>query len=100
MHLILIAGGDGVKPEGKQRHPYFDVLDNLIGLKGRPNRSMSELTAGLAGRPPNPVFGHDAMDRYHAVQVIIKAAKLPKNWGTCPTCHGHAEVPVEAQAKA
>lgn len=52
-----------------------------------------ELTTGLAGRPPYEPIGHDSIDLYVASKAIIKAAKLPENWGICTSCEGHAETP-------
>ena len=91
--LLLMAGDSQRRGAEDRRHPYFDALDELIGLKGCPNASMAELTGGLAERPPS-VFGHDVMDRHKAVKKIIKAAGLPKDWGNCPTCKGHEEIEV------
>jgi hypothetical protein len=52
---------------------------------------IEEITTGLAGRPPQAPFGHDASDRWHAVNKIIKAAGFtPSEWGICATCGGEA----------
>lgn len=93
--LILVAGSDSVKRGDRagRRHPYFDVIDELIGLNGVVNESMAELTGGLAGRPPS-FMGHDSLDNGAAVEKIIKAAGLPEKWGYCPTCNGHGYLEV------
>jgi hypothetical protein len=87
--LLMLAGSDGVR--GK-RHPYFDTLDHMIGLKGVPNESMAELTSALAGRQPDRFLGHDSIDQFKAIKAIIKAAGLPEKWGHCPTCKGTTEI--------
>lgn len=93
--LIMLAGSDGAtKTGGKRRHPYFDDLEDLIGMpRANPTPALSALTAGLAGRKPCSITGHDSLDQSHAVRVIIKAAGMPDNWGHCPTCKGEGCVP-------
>ena len=91
--LLMLAGSDGFNKRGmRKRHPYFDTLDHMIGLKGVPNESMAELTSAFAGRQPDRFFGHDSTDQYKAVRAIVKAAGLPEKWGHCPTCKGTAEI--------
>jgi hypothetical protein len=92
--LILLAGSDGVRKDGKGRHPYFDDLDRLIGMpKGNPTPALGLLTGGLAGRAPDRIFGHDGLDEHHAVRIIVQAAGMPEDWGNCPACKGEGLVP-------
>lgn len=98
--LLLLAGADGARKKGTdKRHPYFDDLERLIGLRGTANEDMAVFTTGLAGRPPSP-FGHDVIDQHTAVKKILKAAGLPENWGTCPTCKGDGTLDSTAALSA
>lgn len=84
--LLMISGSDSL--QGKN-HPYFDGIQKVAyGFNSIPSKDLAELTSGLAGRKCSLPFGHDACDRWSAVSKIIKAAGLPKNWGTCKTCKG------------
>jgi hypothetical protein len=86
--LLMLSGDDSLK--GKN-HPYFDwITKSVYGFNSVPSPEMAELTAGLAGRKPDGLFGHDASDRWSASSKIIEAAGLPKEWGTCKTCQGDA----------
>ena len=67
-------------------HPWLASMEHRPHVP--PSAEIRELTGGLAGRPPRN-WGHDAIDRWHATDAIIKAAGLdPKTWGICPACNG------------
>jgi hypothetical protein len=86
VHLILIAGGDSLT--GKV-HPWLEEAGvSDVGT------TMHELTAGLAGRSAAGRLGHDACDRWSAVEKIVVAAGLTKDWGCCLTCKGEAIDPA------
>ena len=68
-------------------HPWLQSMEYRPHVP--PSADIRELTGGLAGRAPRG-WGHDAIDRWHATDAIIKAAGLdPKTWGICPACQGH-----------
>jgi hypothetical protein len=82
--LLMISGEDSLRG---RCHPYLDEAP-LFQTQGETcGKDMAELTTGLAGRAPN-FMGHDSIDRWNAEKKIIKAAGLPDNWGTCPSCQG------------
>jgi len=82
--LLMLSGDDAKR--GKC-HPYFTggALFRTNGKTCGPD--MAELTQALAGRESS-FLGHDACDRWTAVNKIIAAAGLPEGWGTCPDCDG------------
>lgn len=85
--LILLSGEDSING---RCHPYFRTMDGLhTTCAETPGKDMAELTAGLAGRPPTEMLGHDACDQWRATAKIKEAAGVPEDWGTCKTCKGH-----------
>ncbi len=78
---LMLAGFDSAKGT---YHPYLVEMGC-----DKPSPDMMELTSGLAGRAPS-VMGHDAIDKWVAVNKIILAAGLTKEWGICQTCKGEA----------
>jgi len=57
-----------------------------------PSHDLGDLTTALAGREPDRLIGHDAMDRHNAVDKIIRVAGFdPKTWGICPDCRGSGD---------
>lgn len=60
-------------------------------------QQLSEFTSGLAGRKPL-FFGHDAIDRMHALDKIMTAAGLSEQWGSCPVCEGDGTDPAVKEA--
>lgn len=89
--LLMLSGSDSL---GGKNHPYFDSMQQFIyGFNSIPSKDMIELTEGLAGRKIDRI-GHDASDRWRATAKIIKAAGLPKKWGTCKTCKGESIDPA------
>ena len=73
----------------RNRIKFEELVGNFMHSSG-----IDEITTGLAGRSPSTVFGHDASDRWRAVDKIIIAAGLnPDDWGICPTCGGEAIAP-------
>jgi hypothetical protein len=92
--LLMLSGDDAAR--GKC-HPYFDEAP-LYATQGKvPSIDMVELTTALAGRAPSSL-GHDACDKWSATKKIIKAAKLPKDWGICKSCGGDAIDPAVKKA--
>lgn len=84
VHLILVAGTDGAKGT---YHPWLQRTG--CPPKQAPSKDMLELSSGLAGRPGDRIFGHDAVDRWRATQKVIAAAGLdPEKWGVCKDCKG------------
>lgn len=86
VHLLMLSGEDAGR--GKC-HPWLisGELLNTYGCVCGPD--MAELTGALAERAPDRSLGHDACDRFRAVNKIIQAAGLaPKVWGICPECDG------------
>ena len=91
--LILLAGEHPHRKDANGLHPYLARLPRVIGASQPPSMAFADLTAGLAGRAPRGVLGHDALDRWAATSAIVKAAGLdPDTWGICPTCKGEGEV--------
>lgn|SRR3990167_6789817 len=91
VNLLMLSGSDSL--DGKC-HPYFNEAP-LYATQGLvPSPDMAELTTALAGRAPAGRMGHDTSDKWSATKKIIKAAKLPKDWGTCKTCAGHCVDPA------
>lgn len=91
-----------MSPEDVRRqkcHPYFQnaPLNNTRGIVVSPD--IAELTAGLAGRKGDGLFGHDCCDNWSAVRKIVAAAGLKKKWGVCPTCNGEGSVWDSAENK-
>lgn len=87
VHLILVAGECSTRGES---HPWLNVG---CAPSEPPSKDMMELTTGLAGRKPS-FIGHDSLDRWTAVDKIIKAAGLnPKQWGVCLNCKGEGVDP-------
>ncbi|MHB1778053.1 MAG: hypothetical protein ACYCU7_19030 [Acidimicrobiales bacterium] len=94
VHLLLIAGADSIKGS---RHPWLDGVPHM--RSEAPSPDMAELSAGLAGRKPDPFFGHDSIDRWIATKKIIEAAALdPETWGICTHCKGDAVDPETKEA--
>ena len=93
-HLLLMVGEAGVTPQ-KPLHPW------LVGIplapERRPHADAAEFSTGLAGRSMSP-FGHDAMDRWHATEALVKAAGLPEDWHICSVCKGHTIHPDDLEA--
>jgi hypothetical protein len=85
--LIMLSGEDARR--GKC-HPYFydAPLHNTAG-DFVPSLDMAELTEGLAGRKAS-FMGHDSCDKWSAVNKIVAAAGMPKDWGICKHCGGDA----------
>lgn len=97
-HLALMLDDDlGSQRRGQPLHPYFDSVPRPYGSPtrtsdARPSPDIAEFGAGLAGRE-GVFMGHDAIDRWHATDALIRAAGLdPKVWGVCPQCQGHGSV--------
>ena len=92
VNLILLSGADAAN---KSCHPYFNEIWALHQTMGKvPSPDMAALSTGLAGRSPMGRMGHDGCDRWTATAKIVKAAGLPKSWGTCKTCKGHGIDPT------
>jgi len=94
--LILLAGADAATPEAARTrriwpHPYLREIGCQSFTSVSPDAA--ELSTALAGRAPS-LFGHDCCDSGAALRKLIKAAGLPKQWGICPTCKGHAIDPA------
>lgn len=87
--LALIVDEDrNAQTRGHDLHPYLRD-SGTIAYGTRPSPDYAEFGAALAGRPCDP-FGHDAVNRWHATEVLIKAAGLdPETWGVCAACGGH-----------
>ena len=87
-HVILMLDDDLIAQQaGRPNHPWLTRLP--IHPSTRPSPDAAELGLGLAGRPARAPFGHDALDRWRAVEAIIEAAGLdPKTWGICHSCKG------------
>lgn len=83
VHLIMILPEevDSVRP----LHPWLEALP--LRPDRRPTRQITEITTGLAGRPPGSL-GHDSIDNVVATRLIGVAADLPDDWDICPTCQG------------
>ena len=87
--LLMLSGSDAQR---EQCHPYlvnaplYDTAGKFCG------KDMIQLTAALAGRQPSDFAGHDACDRWSAIEKILLAAKLPKSWGTCKACKGSGRI--------
>jgi hypothetical protein len=102
VHLLLIAGENGLKGKGKL-HPWLESLDNAPTDPDNgyavvpPTPLLSDLTTKLAGRVPG-FLGHDAIDRWAATKAIVRGAGLPENWGTCKMCEGHGVHPDDRAA--
>lgn len=94
-HLILMLGEEGQARGDRPLHPWLQSV--ALAPKRRPTARMAEVTGGLSGRPPRE-WGHDACDRWAATKAILKAAGLSEDWGTCPTCKGHAIHPGDIAA--
>lgn len=93
--LLMLSGSDAAKG---RCHPYFYQMPGLYNSEGKiPSKDLAELTGKLAGRGPD-LMGHDAIDRWSATAKIIKAAGLPKSWGTCKTCEGSGCAPENRKA--
>lgn len=92
-HLILMLGEER---GGRPLHPWLQAVP--LAPERAPGPDAALLTGGLAGRPPRTPFGHDAIDRWHATNAIIKAAGLPDDWGICAVCKGHAIHPDDVAA--
>ncbi len=93
--LLMLSGDDAAQG---RCHPYFrgDYLCYTAGETPTPD--LAELTVGLAGRPQR-LLGHDACDRWKAIDAIIAAAGLDsKTWGLCPACAGEGENPETKEA--
>lgn len=85
--LLLMLDTDlDAQERGRPLHPWLQAI-NYPGK--RPSADIRELATALAGRPAS-FMGHDAINRGHATQAIVKAAGLPEGWGICPTCNGSA----------
>lgn len=99
VRLILLAGSDAANKQTSLRRENIPTHPFLQDL-GLPlvSADMIELTTGLAGHPPDGIFGHDEVDLYSAVGKILKAAKLPKTWGRCKTCCGGGDDPTTRAA--
>jgi hypothetical protein len=81
----------------RQLHPWLAAVP--LAPNVLPGRDMAELTTGLAGRSPEGRgIGHDAIDRMRATRKIAEAAGMPKGWGVCRVCHGHAIHPDDLEA--
>jgi hypothetical protein len=93
-HLLLMVGEAGIT--GRSLHPWLEAVP--LAPRKKPGPQSAEFSGGLAGRAPAGPFGHDACDRWAATKAIIKAAGLPDEWGTCPTCKGHAIHPDDLEA--
>jgi hypothetical protein len=88
--LLLMVGEDvRTQQQGRNLHPWLTEI--ALRPEMRPGPDAAEFSAGLAGRAPR-TLGHDAIDRWTAQKAIVKAAGLPEDWGTCPTCGGHGSV--------
>lgn len=82
--LLMIAGEDSLRG---RNHPYFHGANFDASLV--PSPEFADLTTALTGRAPVGRLGHDALDRWAAMNTILTAAKLdPKTWGVCAVCHG------------
>jgi len=58
-----------------------------------PTSDLGDLTTQLCGREPDTLIGHDSIDRYNAVDKIIRVAGFdPKTWGICPDCKGSGDL--------
>jgi hypothetical protein len=98
VRLIMLSGSDAAKPD-KSAHPYFrqDSLHNSYGIVADPD--MVELTAGLAGRQPDSIWGHDSSDSWKAVKAVIAAAGLDADvWGLCDYDDGLTNEDASARA--
>ena len=86
--LLMLSGSDALQG---RCHPYL-IEAPLYSTRGKAcGQDMTDLTAGLAGRPPYS-FGHDACDKYVATKKIVAAAGLPESWGICQTCDGEGVI--------
>lgn len=93
--LLMLSGDDSLR---QKNHPYF-VHNIALGHNVIPSPDMADLTEGLAGRRSRLPFGHDAIDRWNAVDKIVAAAGLdPKVWGVCQTCGGECIHPDHKEA--
>ncbi|GAB3977415.1 hypothetical protein GCM10029978_067060 [Actinoallomurus acanthiterrae] len=94
---LLARVGDAAARPGQ---PLPDLL-HMLGPGTPPGPDMAELTGGLAGRPSDIIFGHDACDHWSMTRKIIKAAGLdPDTWGKCSTCDGHGNLGTPEQRAA
>lgn len=65
--------------------------DRPFGRGCGPGAKWAELSGALAGRMPEPPFGHDSSDRWRVESALIKAAGLPEDWARCKDCDGTGE---------
>lgn len=99
VRLLMLAGNDGQGKRGNGLWPHPWVKENPMwhGLPA-PDKELMELTDALAGRPcDRGPFGYDSSDNWTALGKILKAAKVPKDWGICKVCKGSG---IDPAAKA
>jgi hypothetical protein len=90
----VIAGlADDANDEarGRPMHPYLTPLREISynRAKGRPGPQFAEFANGIAPETRPSFLGRDV---YGTLRALIKAAGLPEEWGTCPTCDGHGSI--------
>jgi hypothetical protein len=86
-YIIGMLGNEAARPRD-EIHPWLQSLPLAPEGRRKPTKEMAKLTTGLAGRAPDGVFGHDAIDQWRIMKKVIKAAGMPKDWGVCPYCKG------------
>ena len=87
--IVGLADDADAEERGRHMHPYLTpLLDISYGHpKGRPGRQFAEFANGLVNSD-----GFLGRDVHRFQRALIEAAGLPKDWGWCPTCKGHASI--------
>lgn len=107
--LLLMVGEDvDSQQRDRELHPYLELQNrpysfvgkSRIAIEPRPSADAAEFAAVLAGSPPDGLFGYGSSGHWRATDAVVKAAGLPENWGTCPTCAGSGEVATPEQKAA
>ncbi len=80
---------------GRGMHPWLQAIQ--LQPDRPPSSDIKAFCMALAGRESS-FLGHDAIDHWHALKVIVRAAGLPDDYFTCKVCSGHAIHPEDLAA--